>query len=347
MSQLSVVTGGLGFTGSHLVEVLHQKGHRVRVLDLPFEGDAKEELRKGRYLSVARKCKAEFVPCDLREIDSLKGHLEDADYVFHLAALFDYTAPMDLLIQVNVNGTENLCKLLQKNRKLKRLVIWGSGAVYGIPKKEDLPLTEDAPIRPVTRYGESKRLEEEIAEKYYARGMPVTWLRPSAVYGPRDTRVFYELFRMIKQTPVLFLPENFNFPIPFVHARDVARAALHLSEKPDAVGEIYNIDDNSNLTYDQVVKMLARRWDKLVIPLPAVPLHLLRDGLFRLADLENRIARWLARKPRLPRDLVLFLGHEIRYSNEKLIRTGFQFHYGTLEKGLDETLHWYTEHALL
>lgn len=347
MSPLSVVTGGLGFMGSYMVEELHKAGHRIRVLDLPFEGGPAEELRAGKFLSVAKACKAEVVSCDISRIETLRGHVEDADYLFHIAALFSYTVPFDRLVKINVNGTENLCKLLRRAPQLKRLVVWGSGAVYGIPKEEHLPLTEEAPMQPLSAYGESKRLEEEVAEKYYARGMPVTWIRPTAVYGPRDTRVFYDFFKMIARSPFVLIPQNFTFPLPFVHARDVARAALYLAERPDTNGEYYNVDDNSHLNYAEAAGKVAAAFDKLLFPAPPIPLSLVRKGLLRLADFENRAARFFQKEPRLPRDLILFFGANLRYSNAKLIESGFQFQYGTLDLGLKETLDWYRENGLL
>ena len=111
---LALVTGACGFIGSHLCEVLAEAGMMVRATDLPEVCKVDDRVR-GRYPSVVRKSGAELVEADLTRPETLKGLLDGVDRVFHLGALFDYSAPFAELERVNVGGTRNLLGELERS----------------------------------------------------------------------------------------------------------------------------------------------------------------------------------------------------------------------------------------
>ncbi|PIU69015.1 MAG: hypothetical protein COS84_00230, partial [Armatimonadetes bacterium CG07_land_8_20_14_0_80_40_9] len=129
---LCLVTGACGFNGSYMVELLLEKGYKVRATDL-------EGTERGIYEDLVKREGVEFVPSDLTKKETLKEVVKDVEYVFHPAAVFDYAAKWELMERVNVFGTRNLCEVLMEEGKVKKFVVWSSAAVYGIPKPELLP----------------------------------------------------------------------------------------------------------------------------------------------------------------------------------------------------------------
>ena len=140
-------TGVCGFVGSHMVEFLLAKGHQIRALDMH------------KCKEIANREEIEFVQCDITQKKELNGIFADVEYVFHIAALFDYSASWEKLHRVNVIGSRNLCEVAL-NSNVKRIVVWSSGSVYGIPKKT--PVDENIPPTPLNNYEKSK-LEQEGA----------------------------------------------------------------------------------------------------------------------------------------------------------------------------------------
>ena len=150
----TVVTGGAGFIGSHLVDLLLQEGCQVTVLD---------NLSTGRPENLTHVVdKIQLVHCDLATQGAWQKVFEDVDWVFHLASLADIVPsiqqPQDYF-QSNVNGTFNVLQASQK-RGIKRFVYAASSSCYGIP--EQYPTPETAPIRPQYPYALTKRLGEEL-----------------------------------------------------------------------------------------------------------------------------------------------------------------------------------------
>ena len=154
--KLVLVTGAAGFCASWLIKELLKNGFKVRATDLK---DASVE-RLEPILD-----KIEYKPADITKPDTIEPLLNDVDIVFHTAAIFSYSVPMDLLRKVNVEGTKNLIELCLK-KEINKMVLWSSVAVYGeaSPKFYEIPIKE-CPIEkmnPVVRgkYDLSKREQE-------------------------------------------------------------------------------------------------------------------------------------------------------------------------------------------
>ena len=179
------MTGATGFIGSHLVEELVSRGYNVTCL-----------VRKGSDLRWIEGLTKNLYYGDCGDEKSLNGLSPDFDYVFHAAGLTKARREEDFFY-ANVKGTENLLKAVSgKMSGLKRLVFLSSLAAAG-PSRNGSLVNEDSEPRPVSRYGESKLKGEQLLSGYRA-GIPVTIIRPPAVYGPRD-RDFHVLFRMLKK----------------------------------------------------------------------------------------------------------------------------------------------------
>jgi nucleoside-diphosphate-sugar epimerase len=336
----SLVTGACGFIGSHMVEVLADAGHEVIAADLPSGLDAPTD-DKTRWPEVCRAAGARLVALDLTDPGSVKSAIAGAELVFHVAAIFDYTAPTGLLRAVNVEGTRNLFDALLAEGTCRRVVNWGAGGVYGPPVLSEGPFTEKSPKRPTNPYLISKWDQEVLAHGFRERGIEVTSVRTTSPYGPRASYGSGQLLMQMAKSPVAF--KNLTGNIPFVHVRDLCRAALHLSAYEGADGEAYNVTDDGRVGAVALARLVADEVGTKARILPPLPIGFLRRLLSGVARVSMASARRSGKRPVLEYDSVQYFGRNYVYSNEKLKRTGFTFEWPTPEAGLRETLRWYLD----
>ncbi len=340
----ALVTGACGFIGSHMVEVLAEAGHDVVAGDLPAALAASPEDRT-RWPEVCRPAGAELVSLDLTEPSSVERAVTGAEVVFHIAAVFDYTAPEPILRAVNVGGTRNLFEALLSEGSCRRVVNWGAGGIYGTPRPDLIPFTEDSPKRPGNAYLVSKWDQELLAHSYRSRGIEVTSTRTTSPYGPRASYGSGQLLMQLGEKPVAI--RNLRGNIPFVHVRDLCRAALHLANHPDADGEAYNVTDDGRIDAVKLAHLVAYEMGVKARILPPLPLAPLRSVLSLAARASMAAAKRQGKRPLLEYDQVQYFGYDFLYSNDKLKSTGFTFEHPYPEPGLRETLRWYREHGWL
>jgi len=176
-----LVTGGLGFIGSHLVEALLNQGHRVLVLDNESTG------RKENLANHLNNPHLQIIIEDIANLEKIKTHFKGADWVFHLAALADIVPsvqrPLDYH-HANVDGTISVLEAA-RSAGVKRFLYAASSSCYGIP--DQYPTPETAEIRPEYPYALTKNIGEQYVlhwGKIY--DLPVVALRLFNVYGPRS-----------------------------------------------------------------------------------------------------------------------------------------------------------------
>ncbi|UCE09237.1 MAG: NAD-dependent epimerase/dehydratase family protein, partial [Candidatus Thorarchaeota archaeon] len=177
-----LVTGGAGFIGSHTVDQLMNEGAHVRVLDdFSDSDDSNIEYWKGEN-------RFELVVGDIRNPDVVSNALEDITYVFHMAAKVSIPLSVErphYVFDVNVMGTSNLLDQCRK-RDIEKVVFPSSASVYG--DVASLPIVESASTNPISPYGVSKLMSEQVVLTYYhTYGLQTTILRYFNVYGPRQT----------------------------------------------------------------------------------------------------------------------------------------------------------------
>ncbi|MDP9067728.1 MAG: NAD(P)-dependent oxidoreductase [Actinomycetota bacterium] len=338
----TLVTGACGFIGSHMVEVLAEAGHDAVAGDLPSALAAVESDRT-RWPEVCRVAGARLVPLDLTDPASVAAAVDGAEVVFHIAAVFDYLAPESLLRTVNVDGTRNLFDALVARGECRRVVNWGAGGIYGTPDPARLPFTEDSPKRPGNAYLVSKWDQERLAHSYRRDGFEVTSTRTTSPYGPRAAYGSGQLLLQLADKPVVI--RNLRGNIPFVHVRDLCRAALHLADHPDADGEAYNVTDDGRIDAVALTRLVAEEMGTRPRILPPLPLTAMRKVLSGAARVSAIATRRSGKRPLLEYDQVQYFGYDFRYSNDKLKRTGFTFEYPQPEPGLRETLRWYRDNG--
>lgn len=173
-----LVTGGAGFIGSHLCERLLAAGQRVRVLD---------NLSTGKRENLPADPRLEFVYGDVRERRDVERAAAGVEAIYHLAAVASVQASIDDPVAthaVNFTGTLHVLEAARRHA-VSRLVYASSAAVYG--DTQTLPVTEDAPLRPLSPYAADKLAGEHYLF-FYARqfGLRATALRFFNIYGPRQ-----------------------------------------------------------------------------------------------------------------------------------------------------------------
>ena len=152
----ALITGGAGFIGSHLTEILISQGHEVIVVD---------NLNSGRLANLSRVQNHpafSFHSIDIRDLKQLEPLFEDVEWVFHLAGLADIVPSIEnprAYFEVNVDGTFNVLECAKKAR-VKRVIYAASSSCYGIP--EIYPTPETAPASPQYPYALTKYLGEEL-----------------------------------------------------------------------------------------------------------------------------------------------------------------------------------------
>lgn len=339
-----LVTGACGFIGSHMVELLAENGHEVVATDVQLAINAQEPIRKECVLT-AQKMASMLIPCDITSKKEVERLPLDVDYVFHVASVFSYSAPWEILYRVNVEGTINLLEAIRRHQGVKRFILWGAGGVYGEPRPEYTPFTEETPPDPPNNYQRAKWFQEFTTMQYGKKyGIKYTILRPTTVYGTRQSYGGVDFLKTGHKTAVLGLPANMNTHVPFVHVRDVCNMALYLAQRQDAENEIYNSNDDSRMTLIEVMRFVAAIYGKPFLLLPPLPMGTIKDILLVVADLEAFLTqKVLKKRGLLERDQIGMMNLDFLYSNEKLKATGYKFLYPDPKEGLIEAMNWYRE----
>jgi nucleoside-diphosphate-sugar epimerase len=179
-----LVTGASGFIGGKLTERLVERGDDVTCL-----------VRASSNRQALAPLGVRFAVGDVRDADSVRGAVERAEVVYHLAGLVTAFRARDMMT-VNAEGFRNVASACAACQTPPVLVSVSSLAAAG-PSPPDRPRTESDPAAPVSHYGHAKRTAELIAEQYAAQ-VPITIVRPPIVFGEGDLlmcNVFRSIFR--------------------------------------------------------------------------------------------------------------------------------------------------------
>ncbi len=250
-----LVTGASGFVGSHIADRLLAAGHEVRAL-----------VRANSSLKWLHDKRIELVTGNMLDIDSLRPAVEHVDAIVHVAGV---TAAKNKegFYDGNLLPTRNVIEAARRfNPTLSRFIFCSSQTAAG-PSLDGQPVTELTPPHPITTYGKSKRAAEEEAERAH-EDFPVTILRLSAVYGPRDTAIL-TFFQTVDKglKPLIGMQDKW---INLAHAADIADAVLLAIEQEPARNETYFIGSEQHYTWREVNDLTSEILKKrgLTIKLP-------------------------------------------------------------------------------
>ena len=335
-----LVTGAAGFMGRYMVRLLAEQGADVVATD------------------VVSDAPAEFAAC--RNVTYLRGDLTNHgnvdslvrtkkyDYVFHVAGLFDYSASERLLHDVNVMGSNNLLRQLCVADNIpERFVFWAAGGVYDFSRgKPGKAAKEDSPIAPnLGGYLKSKYdAEMMLFQEGRELGVPVSSIRPGGVYGPGSR---YGVAIAIKiaagggMGPFYIGPQKTRAGM--VHAEDVCRAAMFVALRPQAAGEIYNVNDDSAYTTAHLMRVCARRLGFPMLPLVGLPMGAMRLFVKQL----KRRAEKMGRVSLLTEDMISLQELDALLDASKLKALGWTPKYPDSLAGLLETIAEYRKEGWL
>ena len=218
----ALVTGGSGYFGCLLVEMLKERGYAVSVFDLV---DVDE-----------RSADVQFLRGDIRDREAVVRACEGMDVVHHNVAQVPLAKDRALFESVNVGGTENLLHAALAQR-VGKVVVVSSSAVYGIPARN--PVDDTVQPRPLEAYGRAKLDAERAVHAFAERGLDVSIIRPRTILGHGRLGIFQILFEWVRTgRPVYVLGRGDN-RYQFVHADDLADACIRAAEQRGA--DVFNI----------------------------------------------------------------------------------------------------------
>jgi UDP-glucose 4-epimerase len=251
-----LVTGGAGFIGCHLTELLLKEGHQVTVLD-DFSSGRIENIAQlqGQALSV--------VMASILDAPAVASAMQGMDWVFHLAGKADIVPSINdpqLYYDTNVTGTLNVLQAARASG-VSRFVYAASSSCYGIP--EEYPTPESAPVQPQYPYALTKRMGEELvlhwAQVYQ---LPAVSLRLFNVYGPksRTTGAYGAVFgvflaQKLKGLPFTVVGDG-EQTRDFTFVTDVARAFLAAAESGQT-NQIFNVGSGNHYSINRLVGLLG------------------------------------------------------------------------------------------
>jgi len=319
------VTGASGFVGSNLVDLLLEQGHQVRILARPTA-----DLRWIRDTVV------EVVQGSLADADALRSTFDRCDLVFHVAGVTT-ARTCEEFYRVNRDGTRQAVQAcLEAAPGLRRFVLISSIAAVG-PGGDDRPLDEAVDPHPVNHYGRSK-LAGELQARAVGDRLPLTVVRPGAIYGPRDTDVL-----VLLKVAALGFRVHIGLArrlLNFCHVSDVVRGTLLAATRPEGLGQTFNIGDLANYDLAQVGCTMAR-----VMGRPkAWPVWLPISVAYGMGAASGAIARLRQTRPTLNVDRIRLL--TARNWTMDVGKAGDLLGYTPsydLERGLGHTVRWCRE----
>ena len=279
----ALVTGGAGFVGSSLVKRLLIEGYLVKLFDLPGSNNlALLQAEIGEHPNLR------IITGDITRYSDVSKAVEGADLVFHTAALLNSIAPYRTFYNVNVLGTENLCKACL-NQPIRRLVLVSTSDVFGIPSAGET-LSESSGYKPWNEpYADTKIKACETVKRYNRiHNLPTTIVYPGWVYGPGDRQFFPAVIDMVKDKHVFIWSRGQPYEVDLIYIDDLIDGIVSAALNPVAEGQDYLLLDNdTGFTPERFFRYLAQQL-QVQINVYRVPYTL----LFMVAS----VSQWLHRK---------------------------------------------------
>ena len=311
MKNKVLVTGADGFIGSHLTEMLLEKGYKVIALS-----QYNSFNYWGWLEDIPNSSNLEVISGDIRDPHFCKEITKGIDMVFHLAALiaipYSYLAP-DSYVDTNVKGTLNICQAAKENG-VQRVIHTSTSEVYGTAKY--VPIDEKHPKQPQSPYSASKIGADMMAMSFYnAFGLPVSIARPFNTYGPRQSAraiiptIITQIANGIKEIKLgdLSPTRDFNY------VKDTCKGFIAIAESKETIGKEVNIASNYEIS--------------------------MKDTMDLIKDIMNADVHFITDHQRLrPQKSEV---HRL-WGDNTLIKTltGFEPNY-PIREGLEETCNWF------
>jgi len=257
-----LITGGAGFIGSHLADAMLDRGDFVCVIDDLSTGS----ISNIRHLK--EHARFRYVIDTMMNRPLLCELVDEADVVFHLAAAVGVRLIVESpvrTIETNIGATELVLEIAAKKRK--KVLITSTSEVYGksvkLPFQEDDDLVMGAPVRGRWSYACSKAIDEFLALAYHReRHLPTVIVRLFNTVGPRQTGAYGMVIpRFVQQALVgepLTIYGDGQQSRCFTWVGDVVNALIQLMDHPAAVGRIFNIGSDHEVTINELAAIVKQ-----------------------------------------------------------------------------------------
>ncbi len=323
----ALVTGGTGFIGSHMVELLLAEGWQVVC-----------PVRDPRLVK-----HLEGLPVHIIPLDGLKTEIvrfPDVDYVIHIAGA-TRANNYDAYHVANVGFTRTLLEIFNSStakESLKRFVLVSSQACVGPSPDNGSPVTEEHSPSPISMYGRSK-LEAETTAAAFMNELPITIVRPPTVFGPRDMDVL-GVFRCAcyRFTPCISGPDRL---ISIVYVKDLVRGILAAARSDVAQGGTYFLSNPEPVIWREFGLRIAQ-----VMGCRAVTLRV-PVTIMKLLSLAGEFAGRITGEPRLFRTEKFEELRQMAWvcSPGKAMRELDWRPTTSLDQAIEETAKWYIDHG--
>lgn len=320
-----LVTGATGFTGAVLTRKLANAGLKVNAI-----------ARHSSNIEPLTDLDIQWFRGNVFDEATVANAVKDAEYIFHLATTYrEAKSSDDDFRKVHVTSTKLLAGKALHNPAFKRFVHVSTIGVHG--HIEGRPANEDHPFDPDDAYQKTKAEGElwlrDFAEK---NNLPFTVVRPAAIYGPGDRRLF-KLFKMASLKCFFLLGRGKCF-YHLIHVEDLTNAIILAATHPAALGEVFICGNDKPITLADIGLAIAGALGNKIriVRLPAWP-------FFFAAYICEFICRPMGIAPPLYRRRVAFFTKDRLFDTQKIRNVlGFQTKYDN-ETGIAETARWYKE----
>ena len=318
-----LVTGGSGFLGGRLAQMLAECGATVRVLARP--GNDLRHLAGPQF---------EIITGRLSDVECLARAVRGVTQIYHCAGCSTDWAPWPVYHEANVAGVRNLLRAAAEAPDLKRFLHVSTTDVYGYPRtpcEESHPLTDTG-----LPYNRSKCMgEAAVWEAAHDQGIPVTVVRPATIYGPRGTAFGADIATLIRQG-LMAVIDGGRSKGGFCYVDNAARAIIQAATASETIGRAYNLADGTGATWRTYVDALAdglgerRPW----IDLPSA----LAFPLARMMEAPHHLR--VPGRPLLTRHAVYLLSRSQEYPIERAQREFGLAPSVSFEEGIKRTIEW-------
>src|SRR4051794_26560097 len=252
----ALITGGAGFIGSHLADLLLERGHSVIALD---------NLSTGQHRNIEHllgRTDFEFVLGSILNADLVDDCVSRSDVVFHLAAAVGVELIVDRPLEslaTNIRGSEIVLEKAHKHGA--KIIVTSTSEIYGKNTSDRLQEEDDrilgSPLKSRWSYSEAKAIEEILAYTYYRqKGLPAVIVRLFNTVGPRQTGHYGMVIpRFVSQAirgEAITVYGDGTQTRCFCYVGDVVKALLALVASPEAVGRVFNIGGEGEVSMEQL-----------------------------------------------------------------------------------------------
>ncbi len=320
-----LVTGGAGFLGGHVVDIMVERAEPVRIL-----------VRAGEDISRFANMNVEIRQGDLTDRSSLESAVAGVERVLHCAARTGPWGPEAEYERINVFGTKMLVESAMA-AGVRRIVHVSSITVHGLDVRGTVD--ETAPLQGgFDPYSRTKAATERVLQQMIRdKGAPVTIVRPGLIYGPRDSNSFGRFASLVKQGKMVIIGAGTNH-LPLIYVRDVAQGIVLASEVEQAIGNAYLLVNDEPVTQQGYFRTIAK---ELGVAPPRI--HIPYRAALAIGGTAELVGHALHRQqpPPLMRFGLMQLGGENRFKIDRArSELGFSPQVN-LTEGVHQSIDWY------